>query len=260
MQFSAGVNLSYTMDFANKSDFKSIEKFIRYFQETCKHLKYSNHPVISAPSGLTLGGGFEVMVQSNFVASHTNIVVGLVETIVGLIPAGGGCKEMLARWLDTDKAKKDPHYAPLKVFDIIGYGRTATSPVEAEPLKYLKPEDQKIMNRNSLLEVARKIVDNNKDFKAPSETKFNLPGKPVVGDMNKILEKLYNDRIILDHGLVVAQELANVLSGGDTTIEKALSEDDLFKLELEAFMRLIETKETQARIKHTLATGKPLIN
>src|SRR6056300_361264 len=75
MQFSAGVNLSYTMDFANKNDFKSIEKFIRYFQETCKHLKYSNHPVISAPSGLTLGGGFEVMVQSNFVASHTNIVV-----------------------------------------------------------------------------------------------------------------------------------------------------------------------------------------
>ncbi|NQW07640.1 MAG: enoyl-CoA hydratase/isomerase family protein, partial [Candidatus Pelagibacter sp.] len=129
MQFSAGVNLSYTMDFADKSDFKSIEKFIRYFQETCKHLKYSEHPVISAPSGLTLGGGFEVMVHSNFVASHTNIVVGLVETIVGLIPAGGGCKEMLARWLDTDEAKKDPHYASLKVFDIIGYGRTATSPV-----------------------------------------------------------------------------------------------------------------------------------
>jgi 3-hydroxyacyl-CoA dehydrogenase len=106
MQFSAGVNLTYTMDFANKGDFKSIEKFIKYFQETCKHLKYSKHPVISAPSGLTLGGGFEVMVQSNFVASHTNIVVGLVETIVGLIPAGGGCKEMLARWLDTDELKK----------------------------------------------------------------------------------------------------------------------------------------------------------
>ena len=97
IQFSAGVNLTYTMDFANKGDFKSIEKFIKYFQETCKHLKYSKYPVISAPSGLTLGGGFEVMVQSNFVASHTNIVVGLVETIVGLIPAGGGCKEMLGK-------------------------------------------------------------------------------------------------------------------------------------------------------------------
>ena len=260
MQFSAGVNLTYTMDFANKGDFKSIEKFIKYFQETCKHLKYSKHPVISAPSGLTLGGGFEVMVQSNFVASHTNIVVGLVETIVGLIPAGGGCKEMLARWLDTNEAKKDPNYAPLKVFDIIGYGKTATSPVEAEPMKYLKPEDKKIMNRNSLLEVSKEILNNNKDFKAPLETKFNLPGKTVLPEMNKILDKLYNDKVILDHGLKVAQELAHVLSGGDTSIDKTLSEDDLYKLELDAFMRLIETKETQDRIKHTLATGKPLVN
>ena len=260
MQFSAGVNLTYTMDFANKGDFKSIEKFIKYFQETCKHLKYSEHPVISAPSGLTLGGGFEVMVQSNFVASHTNIVIGLVETIVGLIPAGGGCKEMLARWLDTDAAKKDPNYAPLKVFDIIGYGKTATSPVEAEPMKYLNPQDKKIMNRNSLLEVSMEILNNNKDFKAPSELKFNLPGKTVLPEMNKILDKLYNDKVILDHGLKVAQELAHVLSGGDTSIDKTLSEDDLYKLELDAFMRLIETKETQDRIKHTLATGKPLVN
>ena len=260
MQFSAGVNLSYTMEFADKGDFKSIEKFIRYFQETCKHLKYSDHPVISAPSGLTLGGGFEVMVQSNFVASHTNIVVGLVETIVGLIPAGGGCKEMLARWLDTEEAKKDPHYASLKVFDIIGYGKTATSPVEAEPMKYLKSEDKKIMNRNSLLDVSRKILEENKDFKAPNETIFKLAGKAVKGEMIKILEKLYEDKVILDHGMEVGKELANVLSGGDTTIEKNLSEDDMFKLELDSFMKLIETKKTQERIKHTLATGKPLIN
>ena len=260
MQFSAGVNLSYTMDFANKSDFKSIEKFVGYFQETCKHLKYSDHPVVSAPSGLTLGGGFEVMVQSNFVASHTNIVVGLVETIVGLIPAGGGCKEMLARWLNTEEAKKDPHYAPLKVFDIIGYGKTATSPVEAEPMKYLMPEDKKIMNRNRLLEVSREILSENKNFKAPSETEFKLPGKAVKEEMNKILEKLYNDKVILDHGLLVAQELSHVLSGGDTSIDKTLTEDDLYNLELDAFMRLIETKETQDRIKHTLATGKPLVN
>jgi 3-hydroxyacyl-CoA dehydrogenase len=260
MQFSAGVNLTYTMNFADKNDFKSIEKFIKYFQETCKHLKYSKYPVISAPSGLTLGGGFEVMVQSNFVASHTNIVVGLVETIVGLIPAGGGSKEMLARWLDTDEAKADPNFASLKVFDIIGYGRTATSPVEAEPLKYLRPEDKKIMNRNSLLEVSKKILHENKAFKAPEEFKFNLPGKSVLEDMNKILDKLYNDKVILDHGVVVAKELAHVLSGGDTTIDKILSEDDLYKLELDAFMKLIETKETQDRIKHTLATGKPLIN
>ena len=260
MQFSAGVNLTYTMQFADNKDFKSIEKFIKYFQETCKHLKYSKFPVISAPSGLTLGGGFEVMVQSNFVASHTNIVVGLVETIVGLIPAGGGCKEMLARWLDTEEAKLDPNYAPLKVFDIIGYGKTATSPVEAEPMKYLRPGDKKIMNRNSLLEVSKKIIRENKDFKAPDELKFKLPGKAVRGEMDKILEKLYNQKIILDHGVEVAKELAHVLSGGDTTIDKTLSEDDIFQLELNAFMKLIEMQKTQDRIKHTLATGKPLVN
>ena len=260
MQFSAGVNLTYTMQFAEKNDFKSIEKFIKYFQETCKHLKYSKYPVISAPSGLTLGGGFEVMVQSNFVASHTNIVVGLVETIVGLIPAGGGCKEMLGRWLETEEAKKDPNFAPLKVFDIIGYGKTATSPVEAEPLKYLRPSDKKIMNRNSLLEVSKKILSENKNFTAPEQLKFKLPGESVRVEMNKIIEKLYNEKIILDHGVEVAKELANVISGGDTTIDKTLSEDDLFKLELDAFMKLIETKKTQDRIKHTLATGKPLVN
>ena len=260
MQFSAGVNLSYTMNFADKGDFKSIEKFIKYFQETCKLLKYSKHPVVSAPSGLTLGGGFEVMVHSNFVASHTNIVVGLVESIVGLIPAGGGCKEMLSRWLETSEAKINPHYAPLKVFDIIGYGKTATSPAEAEPMKYLRPSDKKIMNRNSLLEVSRHIINENKDFKPPSENTFKLPGKTVKEEMIKILEKLYNDKIIMDHGVLVGKELANVLSGGDTNMNLTLSEDDIFNLELESFMKLIETKRTQERIKHTLATGKPLIN
>ncbi len=260
MQFSAGVNLTYTMNFADKNDFKSIEKFVKYFQDTCKELKYSKFPVVSAPSGLTLGGGFEVLVQSNFVASHTNIVVGLVETMVGLVPAGGGCKEMLWRWSQTEEAKKNPDFAPLKVFDIIGYGKTATSPVEAEPLKYLLPENKKIMSRNSLLQVSRSILEENIDFVAPKQVNFNLSGKPLKDKMVMMLEKLYNDKIILDHGMTVGTELANVLSGGDTTIDKTLSEDNFFKLELEAFMRLIETKQTQERIKHTLATGKPLVN
>ncbi len=260
MQFSAGVNLSYTMNFADKGDFKSIEKFVKYFQETCKHLKYSKFPVVSAPSGLALGGGFEVLCQSNFVASHTNIVVGLVETMVGLIPAGGGCKEMLYRWSQTDEAKNDPDYAPLKVFDIIGYAKTATSPIEAEPLKYLRPEDKKIMSRNSLLSVSKEIIKNNNDFNPPTECTFKLSGKNVYEKMVRMLEKLYNEKIILDHGMEVGKELAKVLSGGDTNLENTLSEDDLYKLELDAFMRLIETEKTQDRIKHTLKTGKPLVN
>ncbi|MDC0200328.1 3-hydroxyacyl-CoA dehydrogenase NAD-binding domain-containing protein [Candidatus Pelagibacter sp.] len=260
MQFSAGVNLTYTMNFADKSDFKSIEKFIKYFQETCKHLKYSDHAVISAPSGLVLGGGEEVAIQSNFVVSHTNIVMGLVETGVGLVPAGGGCKEVLWRWSQTPEAKEDPDFAPLKVFNIIGYGTTATSTVEAEPLKFLRPEDKKVMNRNSLFEVSKKLIVENKDFTPPKECSFNLSGKVLKEKMIKVLEKLYNDKIILDHGMKVGSELANVLSGGDTTINQTLSEDELYKLELESFMRLIETKETQERIKHTLNTGKLLVN
>ena len=260
MQFSAGVNLTYTMNFAEKGDYSSIEKFVKYFQDTCKELKYSKYPVVSAPSGLTLGGGFEVLVQSNFVASHTNIVVGLVETMVGLVPAGGGCKEMLWRWSQTEEAKNDPDYAPLKVFDIIGYGKTATSPVEAEPLKYLLPENKKIMSRNSLLDVSRSILEENKDFTPPAEASFKLAGKPLKEKMVKLLEKLYNDKVILDHGMVVGSELANVLSGGDTTIDKTLSEDDLYKLELNSFMNLIETQKTKDRIKHTLSKGKPLVN
>ncbi len=260
MQFSAGVNLNYIMNFANKGDFKSIEKFVRYFQETCKHLKYSDHPVVSAPSGLTLGGGFEVLVQSNFVASHTNIVIGLVETIIGLIPAGGGCKEMLWRWSQTEEAKKDPNFAPIKVFEIIGYAKTATSPIEAEPLKYLRSEDKRIINRNSLLPVSRNILENNRDFKPPKECKFNLPGKSVREKMIKILEKLYNDKVILDHGVEVGKELANVLSGGDTNIDREINEDQLLKLEIDSFMKLMETTKTQERINYMLKTGKPLIN
>ena len=260
MQFSAGVNLNYVMDFANKKDSKSIEKFIKYFQDTCKHLKYCKNPVISAPSGLTLGGGFEVLVQSNFVTSHTNIVMGLVETIVGLIPAGGGCKEMLWRWSQTEEGKKDPDYAPLKVFDIIGYAKTANSPVEAEPLKFLKIEDKKIMNRNSLLPEARKILEKNKNFIPPKECKFKLSGEKVRKKMLDSLDKLYNEKKILDHGLEVGKELAYVLSGGKTDLTKEISEDNLFKLELDAFMKLIETQKTQDRINHTLSTGKPLVN
>ena len=164
------------------------------------------------------------------------------------------------RWTQTNEAKKDPDFAPLKVFDIIGYAKTATSPIEAEPLKYLKPEDKKVMNRNSLLATSKQILIDNKDFKAPEICKFNLSGKPLKEKMIKILEKLYNDKIILDHGMEVGKELANVLSGGDTSLDKTLTEDDIYKLELESFMKLIETKNTQDRIKYTLDTGKPLVN
>ena len=116
------------------------------------------------------------------------------------------------------------------------------------------------MNRNSLFSVSKNILDNNKEFRPPEECSFNLSGKPLKEKMIKVLEKLYNEKVILDHGMEVGKELANVLSGGDTTIDKTLSEDNLYKLELDSFMKLIETRKTQDRIKHTLKTGKLLVN
>jgi len=261
MQFSAGVNLNYVMDFAKEKNWKAIEKFIHHFQMTCKQLKYSNNVVVSAPSGLALGGGFEVLVQSDYVVAHTNIVTGLVETLVGLIPAGGGTTNMLWRWMQTQEAKKDADFAPQKVFDIIGYGKTAASPIEAMPFRFLLEKDKSIMNRNKLLSVSQDLINEKKNgYKPPKKPTFKLSGSQVRGKMFEMLEKLFKEKKILEHGMEVGKKLAFVLSGGNTTVNKELSEDDMYALELDAFVKLIEMKNTQARIKHTLATGKPLVN
>ena len=261
MQFSAGVNLNYVMEFAKEKNWKAIEKFLHHFQMTCKQLKYSENLVISAPSGLALGGGFEVLIQSDYVVAHTNITLGLVETLVGLIPAGGGCKEMLWRWMQTEETKKDPDFAPQKVFDIIGYAKTATSPIEAMPFKFLLTKDKSIMNRDKLLPVSQDLIAKIKEkHKTPQPPIFKLSGSQVRDKMFQTLENLFKEKKILEHGMEVGKKLAFVLSGGNTNINKELSEDDLYALELEAFIQLIQMEKTQARIKHTLNTGKPLIN
>ena len=244
-----------------KKKWKEIEKFIHHFQMTCKQLKYSNNLVVAAPSGLALGGGFEVLVQSDYVVAHTNVVIGLVETLVGLIPSGGGTKEILWRWMQTPEAKKDPDFAPQKVFDIIGYGKKASSPIEAIPFKFLLKKDKNIMNRNKLLSASQDLINEKKDgYKPPKQTVFKLSGGQVRDKMFQTLENLFKENKIMEHGMEVGKKLAFVLSGGNTNIDKELSEDDMYALELETFIQLIQMEKTQARIKHTLSTGKPLVN
>ena len=261
MQFSAGVNLNYIMEFVKDGKWKEIEKFIINFQKTCKTLKYSQFPVISAPSGLSIGGGFEVIAQSDYVVSHTNVVLGLVETLVGLIPAGGGCKETLWRWMQTEESKNDPNFAPLEVFDLIGYAKIANSPEEALPYKFFLNKDIKVINRDRLLFESEKLLEKIQlSYKPPNDPIFNLPGSGVRDKMHEILENLLKEKKILDHGMEVGKQLAFVLSGGNTNIDRELSEDDIYALELEAFMNLIQMTKTQERIKHTLETGKPLVN
>ena len=261
MQFSAGVNLNYVMDFAKNNEWSKIEKFIVDFQQTCKAIKYADKPFIAAPSGLAIGGGFEVVLHCDYSVSHTNVVLGLVESLVGLIPAGGGCKEMLWRWLQTPEGKENSEYASMKVFDLIGYAITSSSPNEAKPNQFFLSKDKVVINRDRQLTTAIELLNNiESNYIKPSEPIFRLGGSSVKDKMFEKLEKLYSEKKIMDHSLEVGKQIAFVLSGGDTNMNSDLTEDDLYNLELEAFMRLIQMPKTQERIKHTLETGKPLVN
>ena len=163
--------------------------------------------------------------------------------------------------MQTEEAKKDPDFAPQKVFDIIGYAKTATSPIEAKFYKFLLEKDKNIMNRNKLLSISEDLINEKKDgYKSPKKPIFKLSGEKVRDKMYQTLENLFKEKKILEHGMEVGKKLAFVLSGGNTNINKELSEDDMYSLELEAFLKLIQMEKTQARIKHTLSTGKPLVN
>ena len=261
MQFSAGVNLNYVMDFAKNNEWSKIEKFILDFQQTCKSIKYAEKPFISAPSGLAIGGGFEVVLHCDYSVSHTNVVLGLVESLVGLIPAGGGCKEMLWRWLQTPEGKKNSEFASMKVFDLIGYAITSSSPNEAKPNQFFLNKDKVVINRDRQLTTAINLINKiENDYTKPDQPIFRLGGNSVKNKMFEKVEKLYSEKKIMEHGLEVGKQIAFVLSGGNTNLNSDLSEDDLYNLELEAFMRLIQMPKTQERIKHTLETGKPLVN
>ncbi len=261
MQFSAGVNLNYVMDFAKNNEWSKIEKFILDFQQTCKSIKYAEKPFIAAPSGLAIGGGFEVVLHCDYSVSHTNVVLGLVESLVGLIPAGGGCKEMLWRWLQTPQGKESSEFASMKVFDLIGYAITSSSPNEAKPNQFFLNKDKVVINRDRQLTTAINLINKiENDYCKPDTPIFRLGGNTVKDKMFEKLEKLYNEKKIMDHSLEVGKQIAFVLSGGNTNLNSDLSEDDLYNLELEAFMRLIQMPKTQERIKHTLETGKPLVN
>ena len=261
MQFSAGVNLNYVMDFAKNNEWSKIEKFIVDFQQTCKTIKYADKPFIAAPSGLAIGGGFEVVLHCDYSVSHTNVVLGLVESLVGLIPAGGGCKEMLWRWLQTPEGKDNSDFASMKVFDLIGYAITSSSPNEAKPNQFFLGKDKVVINRDRQLNSAIDLINETEnDYIKPEQPKFRLSGNSVKDQMFVKLEKLYSEKKIMEHGLEVGKQIAFVLSGGNTNSNNDLTEDDIYNLELEAFMRLIQMPKTQERIKHTLETGKPLVN
>ena len=261
MQFSAGVNLNVFLEMAVNKQWKQIDFFLNQFQQACMQLRYANFPVIAAPSGLAIGGGYEVVAQTDYVAAHSNSVLGLVEPLVGLIPAGGGCKEMLRRWSNDSKAKVDPCYASMQVFNILGYALTMDSPDKSKEYKFLEKNDFMVMSRDRLIaEAYKKIALVKENYTAPKKTIFNLPGSSAMPAMIEILETLFESNKIKDHGLTVGKKLGFMLSGGNTDIKNDLSEQNILDLEREVFLELIQIPLTQNRIKYTLDTGKPLFN
>jgi 3-hydroxyacyl-CoA dehydrogenase len=259
--FSLGANLGLALFAANIAAWGEIEKFIATGQAAYKALKYAPFPVVAAPAGMALGGGCEILLHADAIQAHAESFIGLVETGVGLIPGWGGCGELLARWQADPKLPRGPMAAPAKAFETISTADVSKSAHQAMDKKFLRATDGITMNRDRLLADAKQralaLLDG---YKAPEPPVFVLPGPSGRAGLYSAAVQFHQRGLATDHDLVVADALAEVLSGGDTDIVDTVDEQTLLTVERSAFMRLIRTGPTLARIAHTLETGKPLRN
>ncbi len=259
--FSVGANLGVALFTANIAAWPEIERMVAGGQQTLKRLKYAPFPVVSAPSGMALGGGCEILLHSSAVQAHAESYIGLVECGVGLLPAWGGCKEMLARWQAPGALPAGPMPAPAKVFETVSTATTAKSAAEARSLGFLRAEDGITMNRDRLLADAKAgalaLVEG---YVPPPPPELHLPGPGGALAMGLAAEGFHKRGLATDHDMVVSRALAGVLSGGDADLLDTVTEDRMLALERAGFMSLMKTPATLARIEHTLNTGKPLRN
>ena len=259
--FSVGFNLEFVRACIGERRWQALDDALVVFQHTCRAAKHAPFPVVSAPSGMALGGGFEVLLGSDLVQAHANVVVGLVEPLVGLVPSGGGCKELLARWTEGDPDDAERVAGAVRAFELIGMGRTATSPELARPLRLLRTTDRTTMNRDRLLADARaSATELSRGYEPPVSSAIAAPGPPAYDAMCAMLDDLAERGIALSHDLVVSRALASVLAGGGARTGQRIDEEELFGLEREAFLTLARTPETGARIAHMLDRGRPLRN
>ena len=257
--FSCGVNLEGVLNFIVRDDMDGIDRFLSHFQKTVLSLKHATIPVVAAPSGLSLGGGFEVVLHSDKVIFHANSVTGLVETLVGVVPGGGGVKEMLYRWSEL---KGDTTKGAWEAFMNIGYGKTARSPLEAEPLALFRTGiDEFVMNRDRLLgnaiDAALKMAP---AYEVNHRKSLNIAGRDAWQEMIVWLEKARDKGYLTPHDVTTGTQIAMIVTGGDVDAGTELSEQDIFDLERKAFITLAQTPQTRARIEHMLSFGSPLRN
>ena len=262
--FSAGANLMLLLLEAQEGNWDEIDMMIRAFQASTQALRYADVPVIVAPAGLTLGGGCEIALHGDRIQAAAESYIGLVEVGVGLIPGGGGTKEMLARAVDGLPANH-PNLLPFvqNAFETIGFAKVSTSAADARRLGFLGDADRITMNRERLMADAKAYALErvSEGYQRPApRTAIPVGGDTVLAALKLGIHLAWRAARISDHDAVVGRALANVLAGGPLPHQTTVSEQYILDLEREAFLKLCGERKTLERITHTLKTGKALRN
>jgi 3-hydroxyacyl-CoA dehydrogenase len=262
--FSAGANLMLLLLEAQEGNWDDVDLMIRTFQNSTQALRYADVPVIVAPAGMTFGGGCEIALHGDRVQAAAESYIGLVEVGVGLIPGGGGTKEMLARAVDgAPSTNADLLPFVQRVFETIGFAKVSTSAADARRLGFLDAVDRVTMNRERLMADAKAYALERvrEGYRKPApRTAVTVGGDSVLAALKLGIHLAWRAGRISDHDAVVGRALANVLAGGALPHQTTVSEQYLLDLEREAFLKLCGERKTLERIQHTLKTGKPLRN
>jgi 3-hydroxyacyl-CoA dehydrogenase len=269
--FSVGANIMQLLMAIQDQEWDDIDLFIRAFQGMTQAIKFSPCPVVAAPAGMCLGGGTETCMHAALRQAHLELYTGLVETGVGILPAGGGCKEMVLRAIAAaDDVKPDSRGESVavsetikNVFETIAMAKVSTSALEARSMRILEEGDSITMNRDRLIADAKsqaiRLVRSGYTAPIP-RTDIPAPGTTVEANLKLGVFLMREGQYISDHDVKIANHVAHVLSGGSVTAGTPISEQYLLDLEREAFLALCGEAKTVERIGHTLKTGKPLRN
>ncbi len=264
VNFSVGANLMLLLISAQEEEWDDIHLAVRQFQRVNMAIKYAPRPVVVAPHGLALGGGCEIPLHAAKIHAAAETYIGLVEAGVGLIPAGGGTKEMMIRANENAAAGDtlDLYHAFKPIFENIAMAKVATSAENAKSLGYLRRSDSIAMNRDRLVADAKEtaLALARTGYHPPPPAQIRVLGEELLAAAKLAIHMMLRGEYITDYDAVVARKLANILAGGALSSAQCVSEQYVLDLEREAFVSLCGERKTQARIAHTLKTGKPLRN
>jgi len=261
--FSVGANIFMILAAAQAKEWKQLEDVVKNFQDANMRIKYASKPIVSAPFGMTLGGGAEVAMHAHRVRAHAELYMGLVEVGVGLIPGGGGCKEVLIRALGSGPVQPDLMKATIHTFETIGMAKVSMSAKEAqENLGLLRPIDSISLNRESLIYEAKQVALGlaRSGFRPPRMDQIPVAGREGIATLKIALRGFRLSGNISEYDEHIGKKIAHVICGGNVAPGTLVSEQYLLDLEREAFVSLCGEEKTQARIQHMLMYNKPLRN